>query len=309
MKRKSVFFIPHIFEASKMRLKQTRAQRSRNLKRIHFFIPVGKRLTMVDAAALPARVLSELRDFYAAHPEIKESHGLVHVTAVHSHAKRAIAVADPPLAGVVAMEIEVAAYLHDVDDRKYFSGEEHSVGKRNAKEICGRAGVPEASVARILAMIGWVGCSENGNTVPEEVESAGAYHWLIPRWADRLEAVGAIGVVRCYQYNQESGKPLSSGSSPRATTPEEVFRLATPDRFEAYMTSGGQSDDMISHYYDKLLHVARPPPEIVRNSYLEEEAESSSRELVEVCVRFGRSGKVDEAYIHELTSQVEASSK
>ena len=62
---------------------------------------------------------------------------------------------------------------------------------------------------------------------------------------------------------------------------------------------------MISHYYDKLLHVARPPPEIVRNSYLERMAEDGSKELVEVCVRFGRTGVVDEEYILGLEKNLE----
>ena len=30
---------------------------------------------------------------------------------------------------------------------------------------------------------------------------------LWPRWADRLEATGAIGVVRCHQYNAKAGAP------------------------------------------------------------------------------------------------------
>ena len=152
-------------------------------------------------------------------------------------------------------------------------------------------------------MIGLVGCSENGNAVPERIRVSGHYHFLIPRWSDRLEAVGAVGVVRCYQYNQEKGRPLSGPHSPRPATAAELWGLATPERFAAYQTRGGTSDDMISHYYDKLLHVARPPADIVRNRYLEARAVASATELVEVCLRFGRSGAVDEAYIRELAGR------
>ena len=93
---------------------------------------------------------------------------------------------------------------------------------------------------------------------------------------------------------------MCSPTSPRATTPAQVWDYATPERFAAYLHSGGASDDMMSHYYDKLLQVAHPPRAIVRNTYLEAQAEASSRELVEVCVRFGRTGRVDEEYIQEL---------
>ncbi|KAL3903271.1 MAG: hypothetical protein SGPRY_011744 [Prymnesium sp.] len=169
----------------------------------------------------------------------------------------------------------------------------------NARAICRQAGIASDSTDRILQMIEWVGCSENGNSVPPEVVADGSYHLLIPRWSDRLEAVGAIGVVRCFQYNCEKKLPLCSEASPRARTEEQVFALATPDRFARYLR-GGISEDMISHYYDKLLHVARPPPEIVSNRYLEDAGMDSCRELVQVCVRFGNTGEVDQEYILSL---------
>jgi uncharacterized protein len=61
---------------------------------------------------------------------------------------------------------------------------------------------------------------------------------------------------------------------------------------------------MISHYYDKLLHIARPPRNIVRNPYLEEMAQKSSTALVEVCLRFGQTGVVDEEYILGLMKKM-----
>lgn len=252
-----------------------------------------------DAAAVVRELLEA---FYAENSQIKESHGLKHVLRVHGHARLALEALSPPLPADTAAEIEVAALLHDVDDRKYFP--ENGESKRNARALCDQAGLARESTERIIAMIGWVGCSENGNSVPAAVASSQAYHLLIPRWADRLEAVGAIGVVRCYQYNRESGSPLSTPASPRPTSEDEVFRHATPDRFEKYISSGGQSTDMISHYYDKLLHIARPPAAIVQNAYLEKSAEESSKELVEVCVRFGKTGEVDEGYITDLERQL-----
>lgn len=60
---------------------------------------------------------------------------------------------------------------------------------------------------------------------------------------------------------------------------------------------------MISHYYDKLLHVARPPKDSVRNHYLEDQAERSALPLIEICIRFGSSGVVDEKYILGLCEQ------
>ena len=196
----------------------------------------------------------------------------------------------------------MAALLHDVDDSKYFPRQNSDF--ENARSILIASNVNASSIRQVLEMIDLVSCSKNGNHVPDWIGESGAYHLLIPRWADRLEAVGAIGVVRCYQYNVEHSLSLSSEYSPRAACEAEVWKQATPERFEAYLASGGQSKDMISHYYDKLLHIARPPRDIVRNSYLEEMAKESSKELVEMCVRFGRSGRVDEGYVHETARQL-----
>jgi len=248
------------------------------------------------------RALEHVKQFYQQHTEIKASHGLQHVLAVYDHSVKAIACHEPPLAPLVSMEVKLAALLHDVDDKKYFP---QNGNYENARGILEKAKVPiDSSCEEVLGMIRLVSCSANGNQVPQCIIQNGDYHLLIPRWADRLEAVGAIGVVRCYQYNQEHNDPLSSPQSPRAQTKIEVWKYAKPERFIKYQESGGASSDMISHYYDKLLHIACPPKELVANSYLERMAEESSEELVEVCLRFGRTGRVDENYIQDIATKL-----
>lgn len=248
-------------------------------------------------------IMTMVKDFYAKNPQIKVSHGIKHVLTVHHHAVQAIAAHKPPLTDEESMQVESAALLHDVDDTKYFP--DHHKEKRNALSILHEAQVPAESMGSILQMIDWVSASQNGNSVPPAVESSGEYFRLIPRWADRLEAVGVRGVVRCYQYTLEKGQPLCSDMTPRARSEEELWKLADPQRFVDYQTSGGNSKDMISHYYDKLLHVARPPTEIVRNSYLERQASESAAPLVEVCLRYGMTGKIDEGYLRDLQALVD----
>lgn len=272
------------------------------------------------------RTIEETTTFYQAHPEIKSSHGLQHVLAVYQHALNAIESHEqqqkqqehghehpnktdkpphdrptqnppgPALTKQTCMEIQIATLLHDVDDRKYF--DQHA-NHENARHIMLQAQIPPIHLENILEMIQLVSCSTNGNRVPAYIQENCLYHLLIPRWSDRLEAVGAIGVVRSYQYNKEHNFLLSSASSPRPQTIQQVWEYATEGRFEAYQTSG-ESEDMISHYYDKLLHISRPPKNLVRNKYLEEMAEVSSKELLEVCLRFGRTGIVDEEYIRGI---------
>ena len=198
------------------------------------------------------RVLTEVQQFHDAHSEIKASHGLQHVMAVYEHSRNAIAChVHPPLTPSMSMQVQIASLLHDVDDKKYFPTH---TDDENAKEIMNKALVPADSVDIILDMISLVSCSSNGNQVPRYISDAGHYHFLIPRWSDRLEAVGGAGVLRCYKYNRERSLPLSSSFSPRAHCREQVWEYAKPERFIEYQESGGQSRDMISHYYDKAVH-------------------------------------------------------
>mmetsp|Transcript_37275 Transcript_37275/g.88017 ORF Transcript_37275/g.88017 Transcript_37275/m.88017 type:complete len:516 (+) Transcript_37275:388-1935(+) len=255
-----------------------------------------------DELYTPA-VVRLVQDFYKAHAEIKASHGWTHIEAVYQHAEQAVAAAcqqqQPPLTSLACMEVKVAALLHDIDDRKYFP--QHAAYE-NARAIMAAAQLPPESVESVVEMISLVSCSANGNRVPAHIAEGGAWHRLIPRWADRLEAVGEVGVVRCFQYNQEVGRPLSGPNSPRPKTEAEIWQLATPERFEGYLKTG-ESEDMIAHYYDKLLHVARPPKEIVRNAYLEKAAEELSAALVELLLRFGKTGRVDEGFIQQLAEK------
>lgn len=256
----------------------------------------------VGDQSLVDKMVALVSKFYEEHTEIKVSHGLQHVLKVFEHATKAACCALPPLPRDAATQVRLAALLHDTDDSKYFPD---NSALDNARGLLAAAGITEDQVAPILEMIHLVSCSKNGNRVPAEIlEGKKGWYYLIPRWSDRLEAVGAVGVVRCFQYNTEHGQPMCTDASPRPTTEAEVWKYATPERFEKYM-NGGNSSDMISHYYDKLLHVARPPADIVRNQYLEAQAEESSKELVEMCLRFSRTGKIDEEYVQELAQSLE----
>ncbi|KAL7563300.1 hypothetical protein ACA910_016660 [Epithemia clementina (nom. ined.)] len=257
-----------------------------------------------DTEYLTSQVVYYLQAFYKLHARlIKASHGLEHAMTVYKHARKAIECHQPTLSPRTVMEIEMAALLHDTDDYKYFPDTPKGMYP-NALAILAKADVPDESWADIIQMISLVGCSENGNTVPDSIRQTNAWHKLIPRWSDRLEAVGASGVVRCFQYSKEIRRPLSSPKSPRAQTAQQVWNLCRPERFESYQTNGPSDDSMMTHYYDKLLHVSRPPPEIVQNEYLIKMAEASSEELVEMCVRFGKTGRVDEEYVQQLAKRL-----
>ena len=268
-----------------------------------------------------ALLLKATREFYERHSDlIKESHGMLHVQKVYDHACHAVEALKNdntarPLSSDETFEIETAALLHDLDDDKYFPISSGATGEGsknyatlypNAVELMKEAKIHESSYENVLFMIDAVSCSKNGNSVPDRVVKNNSYHLLIPRFSDRIEAVGARGVTRCYQYNSEKNFPLCNpGLTPQPKSIDELWTYVTPERFEQYMITNGKTIDnsMIGHYYDKLLHVACPPQNIVQNKYLEDKLKDSAKELVEVCLRYGRTGIVDEDYIQSFKDE------
>ncbi len=95
-------------------------------------------------------------------------------------------------------------------------------------------------------MIALVSVAKNGNSIPEK-------EWmLIPRYADRLESIGTIGILRCYLYNLVVGRPMYTTETLRATTLEELSKIATVERFNNYVNLKGKVGEstFIDHFYD-----------------------------------------------------------
>lgn len=232
---------------------------------------------------------------------VPPSHGLDHALRVLEHADAALEAPEGAALGAARrLAVRLAALLHDADDRKLFSSPKGSYP--NALQIMREAGAEPLVSEEVLRMIGLVSCSANGNSAPPEAEREPELLW--PRWADRLEATGEVGAVRCLQYNREVGTALSVEATPRPRSEQEVWQLATPERFAEYQRSGGSSASMMDHYFDKLLQVARPSPELVRNSYLQEQMERQAAPLVRVCLAFGATGQVPLDIIAEMASRV-----
>ncbi|XP_065665752.1 uncharacterized protein LOC101235329 [Hydra vulgaris] len=227
------------------------------------------------------------------HPEnpVDESHGYAHFRKVAKHAKLAIrSFIDSGMIinDTEQFEILAASWLHDVDDAKYFSTENYS----NARMCLEKIGCDSSVINNIIYMIRLVSSSKNGDTIPEGAKEI----QLIPRYADRLEAIGKIGVQRCLLYTLQQGGPLFCSDTKRATTEEDLFNnVATEERYRNYK---GKSFSFIDHFYDKILRLDRFP---IRNNYFDEECKKRRAAVVEVALLFGQKGLITledvEAYI------------
>lgn len=130
--------------------------------------------------------------------------------------------------------VELAALLHDIADWKFNAGDE-SVGARIARQMLGRYPISETDIDHICDIIST--SSFKGAGVNEKMTTI---EGMIVQDADRLDAVGAIGIARVFAYGGHKGRVIyDPGQKP-----------AIHETKEAYMTNESPS---INHFFEKLL--------------------------------------------------------
>lgn len=147
-----------------------------------------------------SKLIEEAKDFARAlFEKTGGSHDFAHTLRVYENALK-IAEGEPSCdAALAALE----ALLHDVDDHKLFSAE----GQANAKAFLEARGVSPDRIDRICRDIASVSFSKNRGRRPETLEGR------IVQDADRLDAMGAVGIARTFAYGGEKGRPLKDSVS------------------------------------------------------------------------------------------------
>ena len=130
--------------------------------------------------------------------------------------------------------VELAALLHDVADWK-FAGGDHEAGPRQARLWLESLAVEPHVVDKVCEII--AGLSFKGAGVETPMRTL---EGQCVQDADRLDAIGAIGVARAFAYGGHKGRALYNPAIP--PTPH--------DSFEAYKKNQGPT---INHFYEKLL--------------------------------------------------------
>lgn len=118
--------------------------------------------------------------------------------------------------------IELAALLHDVGDAKFHDGVERS-GELGS-EILERLGAEQSLIEHVVHIVENLSFRKRNQAQPLSLEGQ------IVQDADRLDALGAIGIVRTIEYGAAMDQPFY--------VPENPHRK-----------SG------VSHFYDKLFHL------------------------------------------------------
>jgi len=131
--------------------------------------------------------------------------------------------------------VELGALLHDIADWKFNDGDEKA-GSKVAREWLGKLKVDEKIISNVCHVIDNV--SFKGAGVKSEMESK---EGMIVQDADRLDALGAIGIARTIAYGGNKNREIYN--------PE--IKVVMHNTFEEYKTK--QSSTSINHFYEKLL--------------------------------------------------------
>ncbi|WP_435368136.1 HD domain-containing protein [Sporosarcina luteola] len=153
------------------------------------------------------------------------SHDYDHILRVMKNAEE-IALTMPEAELTV---IKLAVLLHDIDDPKYKTN-----GNMSTSELLHFAGADDELAMKVLKTIKSV--SFNGGNEEEIVSIEGA----IVRDADRLDAIGAIGIARTFAFGGARGRKLYDA--------DEIARTEmSEDEYRSRNTAS------VTHFYEKLL--------------------------------------------------------
>ena len=133
-------------------------------------------------------------------------------------------------------DVEIAtliALLHDVDDHKFSTADEHENLTRT-QAILNRVHLSENIKNHILSDI--QGVSFKGAQVADRQLSP---EGTAVRDADRLDAMGAVGIARAFSYGGYKQRPFYDDTHPEQHA-----------SFEAYKNSAGST---VNHFHEKLL--------------------------------------------------------
>ena len=125
--------------------------------------------------------------------------------------------------------VELAILLHDVSDPKY-----SKEGENPEEEILSSLSLPEDQQNLIKRIIRQVSFKGGNGEAPASTEAK------IVQDADRLDAIGAVGIARTFAYGGAKGRSLYDWSErPRAEMTEEEYR--------------NKPTSSATHFYEKLL--------------------------------------------------------
>lgn len=130
---------------------------------------------------------------------------------------------------------ELASLLHDAGDDKFHDSEES--GRAFVVSWLEAENVTPAIINKVMGVIDTVSFKGGNNRQPDSIEGK------IVQDADRLDAIGAVGIARTFMYAGNKGDAMHIPHiSPRGEMTKKEYREGT--------------STSINHFYEKLLTLA-----------------------------------------------------
>lgn len=130
--------------------------------------------------------------------------------------------------------VQLAALLHDIADSKFHDGDE-TVGPTKAWQFLEGEDVDEKTIQHVVNIIENI--SYKGGNFEQKFHSK---ELDIVQDADRLDAIGAIGIARCFNYGGFKNRTLYNPDiAPNLHMSKEEYKNNTAPT--------------INHFYEKLL--------------------------------------------------------
>ena len=126
--------------------------------------------------------------------------------------------------------VALAALLHDADDVKLF----HTENYANARKILNEEGIAEEKIRQIIDAIATVSFKGTDTVTPQTQEGK------IVQDADRLDAIGAIGIARAFAFGGSRGRKMyDPEEKPAKQLSEAEYR--------------NREGTTVNHFYEKLF--------------------------------------------------------
>lgn len=132
--------------------------------------------------------------------------------------------------------VSLGALLHDIADPKFYNGDE-TIGPKMAAEFLKKEKVDAKTITHVLNIIKFISFKNSLSKTDEKFTSK---ELEVVQDADRLDAIGAIGIARCFNYGGFKNRTLYN--------PEILPNLEMTK--EEYKKSDAPT---INHFYEKLL--------------------------------------------------------
>jgi len=130
--------------------------------------------------------------------------------------------------------VKLGALLHDIADSKFYDGDE-KIGPKTARIFLESQNVSEDIISHVIAIIENI--SFKGGNFEKKFNSK---ELEIVQDADRLDAIGAIGIARTFNYGGFKNRPLYNPNiQPNLNMSKEEYK--------------NSESPTLNHFYEKLL--------------------------------------------------------